>query len=86
MVGYNDVPEWVGYCPACPKCKTTMGFSLAKQEYKCPSCGYIMDIDDWDEDDLDDEEDEDGIPFGCSACGGPYPDCISSCNMFDEDD
>ena len=24
------------------------------------------------------------IPVGCRACGGPYPDCRSSCNLFDE--
>lgn len=26
----------------------------------------------------------DDIPEGCSACGGPYPDCTTSCKMFDE--
>ena len=24
------------------------------------------------------------IPAGCRACGGPYPECRSSCNLFDE--
>lgn len=24
------------------------------------------------------------IPEGCRACGGPYPSCKSSCNMFDD--
>ena len=23
------------------------------------------------------------IPVGCSACGGPYPNCMSSCSLFD---
>ena len=23
------------------------------------------------------------VPKGCVACGGPYPDCKSSCKMFD---
>ena len=23
------------------------------------------------------------VPVGCRACGGPYPDCRTSCNMFD---
>lgn len=23
------------------------------------------------------------IPSGCRACGGPYPECKSSCNLFD---
>jgi hypothetical protein len=24
------------------------------------------------------------IPAGCRVCGGPYPECRSSCNLFDE--
>lgn len=24
------------------------------------------------------------LPLGCSACGGPYPECRSSCHLFDE--
>lgn len=24
------------------------------------------------------------IPVGCAACGGPYPDCCSSCPIFDD--
>lgn len=24
------------------------------------------------------------IPVGCRTCGGPYPECRSSCNLFDE--
>jgi len=24
------------------------------------------------------------VPVGCLACGGPYPDCKSSCKLFDE--
>ena len=24
------------------------------------------------------------VPVGCSACGGPYPDCITGCKVFDE--
>lgn len=23
------------------------------------------------------------VPIGCSACGGPYPMCKDSCNIFD---
>jgi uncharacterized C2H2 Zn-finger protein len=23
------------------------------------------------------------VPSGCSACGGPYPSCKTSCNVFD---
>lgn len=24
------------------------------------------------------------IPECCEACGGPYPDCLSSCKLFDD--
>ena len=27
---------------------------------------------------------EDDIPEGCAACGGNYPECISSCPLFDD--
>ena len=26
----------------------------------------------------------DNIPEGCAACGGPYPDCTTSCKIFDD--
>lgn len=25
-----------------------------------------------------------GIPAGCRACGGPYPNCKDSCPLFDD--
>lgn len=25
----------------------------------------------------------DKVPVGCKACGGPYPLCKDSCNLFD---
>ena len=52
----------------------------------CPVCGHRMTK-------IDDEtyyckycggEDEEDIPYGCRACGGPYPDCTTSCSMFDD--
>lgn len=30
------------------------------------------------------EREDDEPPEGCLACGGPYPDCISSCTVFDD--
>ena len=26
------------------------------------------------------------VPWECKSCGGPYPDCASSCDMFDDED
>lgn len=27
---------------------------------------------------------DDGIPEGCSACGGDYPNCMDGCPLFDD--
>lgn len=75
---YNDIPDYSGFCPDCPMCGSTMGYSYAKEEFKCPNCGYTMDELDWARDDSDD------ILFGCQACGGPYPDCRESCSMYSD--
>ena len=76
--GYNDIPDYSGYCPDCPECMDTMGYSYLKSEFKCSSCGYIMGEDEW-------EFDDDGdIPCCCDACGGPYPNCTTSCKIFDD--
>ena len=42
------------------------------ESYVCYFCGDGLDRDD------------DDIPEGCAACGGPYPQCVNSCNMFDD--
>lgn len=80
---YTSIPDYSGYCPDCPECGTTMGYSYIKSEFKCPNCGYLMDEMDWDYE-CEDTNDPNNPPFGCAACGGPYPDCKSSCNMFDD--
>ena len=50
----------------------------------CPNCGEEVDEMDYEyEWEDEDEEDWDEIPKGCAACGGPYPDCKSSCKLFD---
>lgn len=58
----------------------------------CPSCGYT-DVVDYEREDGDDQEwtsrilnayDGDVPPEGCRVCGGPYPDCMTSCKLFDE--
>lgn len=48
---------------------------------------YNYDYEDEDEDeDYDDYEDDDPfkMPFCCQACGGPWPDCMTSCKIFDD--
>lgn len=77
---YNDIPDYSGYCPNCPSCGEIMKFSYCKSEFKCFACGYIMDEMDWDHC----GEDENGMPFVCGTCGGPWPSCQTSCKMFDD--
>jgi hypothetical protein len=78
---YKDIPDYSGYCPDCPKCGATMGFCYYKAEFKCFECEYVMEEDDWD---YIIEEDDSEPPFGCAACGGPYPQCKTSCKLFDD--
>ncbi|MCI9004412.1 MAG: hypothetical protein HFH39_04060 [Lachnospiraceae bacterium] len=53
----------------------------------CTSCGHSVDIDDYndeEEDYYDGTDAEEDIPEGCAACGGPYPECMISCKVFDD--
>ena len=31
-----------------------------------------------------DESSDEGMSEACIACGGPYPDCVDSCPLFDD--
>ena len=77
--GYNDIPDYLGCCPDCPCCGEAMGYSYGKSEFKCFSCGCIL-----DENDLEIDDYTDDIPWSCKNCGGPYPLCTTSCKMFDD--
>ena len=53
---------------------------------ECPNCGETEYETEY-EYEYDDEEDDifsDEIPQGCAACGGPYPQCTTSCKLFDD--
>lgn len=74
---YGDEPEgpWAG----CQECDTLMEYSRELGRFRCPCCGKEI-----DEDDYVEEFDMNNPPFGCRACGGPYPQCMTSCKMFDD--
>lgn len=59
----------------CPQCGSYMRYMEASNEYVCSKCGFYIDCDDMEDSD---------IPEGCAACGGPYPQCTSSCKLFDD--
>lgn len=71
----------------CSECGAKMQFE--DEEWKdtlvCPKCGYSIGIDEF----LDGGDEEnyrppyDNMPEGCAACGGPYPDCVTLCELFD---
>lgn len=59
--------------------------------YTCPSCGWEVDEMDYEYEDEEEWTDEmlcvyegDIPPTGCKACGGPYPQCKTSCKLFDD--
>ena len=61
----------------CPYCGRRMRRSKYPDDdgewlYYCPYC-----------DDDDDDDDDDDVPYGCQACGGPYPLCKYSCSKYD---
>lgn len=81
----------------CNKCEAVMDRRehprCGNDIYTCPSCGWNVDVMDYEyEDDEEEEWTEETLnmyagnvpPDGCRACGGPYPSCKSSCPIFDE--
>jgi len=36
------------------------------------------------EHDIEEGIDDDGIPVGCASCGGDWPNCTTSCSMYDD--
>lgn len=87
--------DW--YCDRCNSYLNIQpGFDDHHSVWECTECGYrnsisadeIYDSEEsfrnnftlWNSDD----DDEDDIPEGCRACGGPYPNCTTSCPLFDD--
>lgn len=80
----------------CRACKELMDFKPGFHGFLdgwwvCPSCDvrvkertiYIQ-LDRENNSYLESFDSDDDIPEGCEACGGPYPDCRESCNLFDD--
>lgn len=88
---FSRLPSKNQFCPDCHK------LLIHKTDYwECPFCNYsITDeevcngygyptIDSTYEDDYGYIYSEPEIvPKACKECGGPYPDCMESCKMYD---
>ena len=86
----------IQYCPYCH----TMTSRRAEGYYECDICNYSITDEEAEngegyptlestyEDDIynDAEFAEYRKPSECVACGGPYPQCCSTCEMFDDED
>lgn len=63
----------------CPNCGGPVELYMDHDIYICQNCGGVFTPDEMP----DEEYDDDNPPFGCAACGGPWPHCKDSCNLFD---
>lgn len=83
----------------CNSCGAVMELDLQADDKRtimvCPECGLKVDREDYEYDFGEDKEEEwapnitamfgdDILPEGCMTCGGPYPYCKLSCNLFDD--
>lgn len=85
-----------GY-PICNKCGALMDRTPdpagACDIFVCPGCGWEIDDMEYKYDSGQELEwapgsgmtsDDMDPPPGCRACGGPWPHCQTSCNLFDD--
>lgn len=85
----GDFTDDNGESYECPICGSEMMYVGGLLEYECPSCGAegSLEYDDINKVNyvsIADDDDYDDMPAGCAACGGPYPDCMISCKLFDD--
>ena len=74
----------------CLVCGGTMEH-IKGRDWACTKCGADAWMGDYGSlcfdaelfDDYD-YENYNGVPIGCAACGGDYPNCKTGCPMFDD--
>ena len=84
----DDGSNSCGMFVKCDNCNSFMIFEL--DHYECPICKTkVREMTAFNQ--LERENNQfmnsfeiDDIPKGCQACGGPYPNCTISCNLFDD--
>lgn len=88
---FSRIPTDFQFCPDCHKpiihknnfweCDIC-NYSITDEEVKNGE-GFPTEESTYENDYGEIYNDEIDIPEGCDACGGPYPDCKASCNMYD---
>lgn len=83
----------------CEDCGGKVTWDEYTNDWVCENCGtiYGSDITQFNLEEYDEtydeiykeaqqeaENDPNYIPPGCAACGGPYPQCKTSCKLFDD--
>lgn len=81
----------------CPKCKIKLDYNSSDDTYVCGMCGWVGEYSsDYDGKGKEvisqienyftpDDAGSNSMPPCCVACGcGAYPDCITSCKIFDD--
>ena len=65
----------------CPYCDADLSKYIAEDDaWECGNCGKIIpDKEAYDAPSFNEED----IPEACVTCGGPYPDCMDSCKLYD---
>ena len=74
--------DWVCDRKGCHSVMNVTRINKKTRLVSCPNCGNEWLIDNRDEI-INDSCDND-IPECCIACGGPYPQCMTSCKIFDD--
>lgn len=67
----NTYMDFINGHWTCPKCKARVREMTIYNQLERENTQYLNNI-------------EMDIPDCCDACGGPYPDCMSSCQLFAE--
>lgn len=75
----------------CRECGSKM-VKIDEETVLCNSCHFSIEIEDYSDHDYEGYNDynlyfsqtTDDIPDGCDACGGPWPNCIDSCNLCND--
>ncbi len=88
---FSRLPSGQQFCPNCHKpivhknnyweCMIC-NYSITDNEVQ-NGYGYPTEESSYDNDYGNIYDEPEGIPECCEECGGPYPDCIESCKIYD---